>query len=173
MHGGVPQKRGLSLVHVRTENRMALPCCARQKRLTGKKNSVTVRFPGKWRTAPMVRARAKPCPPYPLHPKSNTQKRNARRKTRPAFPAGGWGVRIGHSLSAEKKRRRRQAVSDKSGMKRICEAYRRAETKQQDTPPKRKRGRPLADVWAVCFCLFERAQRQWGTAYSQGSLLSS
>lgn len=44
MHGGVPQKRGLSLVHVRTENRMALPCCVRQKRLTGKKNSATVRL---------------------------------------------------------------------------------------------------------------------------------
>ena len=116
----------------------------------------------------MVRAKAKPCPPYPLRPKSNTQKRNARRKTRPAFSAGGWGVRIGHSLSAEKKRRRRQAVPDKSGMKRIGEAHRRAATKQQNTPPKRKRGRPLADVWAVCFCLFERAQRQWGDGLQPG-----
>ena len=169
MHGGVPQKRGLSLVHVRTENRMALPCCARQKRLTGKKNSATVRFPGKWRTAPMASARAKPCPPYPLRPKRGM---HGGKRGPHSLPAGGGDV-IGCSLSAEKKRRRRQAVSDKSGMKRIGEVHRRAATKQQNTPPKRKQGRPLDDVWAVCFCLFEGAQRQWGTDYSQGSLLSS
>ena len=32
----------------------AAMCCARQKRLTRKRNSATVRFPGKWRTAPMA-----------------------------------------------------------------------------------------------------------------------
>ena len=172
MHGGVPQKRGLSLVHVRTENRMALPCCARQKRLTRKKILRLCVFLGNGGWRPWCEQGKNPARRTHSAPKAIPKRGMHGGKRGPhSLPAGGGG-RIGCSLSAEKKRRRHQAVPDKSGMKRIGEAHRRAATKQQNTPPKRKRGRPLADVWAVWFCLRGHSDNG-GTAYSQGSLLSS